>query len=211
MAIDYTKRPTPKPAEQQPGINYSKRRDRDPAPPPPNPAHPSPTLPKIVRHRAAPVDTAHPNRAPKPAARPEPPAASPPSGARSRTDVRPPVTPGLVSAAEHLTMVNLEWQQVADQVAAAASDIARHFVGAHRDITATLRQLADAKEQLSQAFHGRFGESAYGSSYGATPASPQAWVSEAHDVISRLRTAGVPWTDKARKQLRQDFQQQVWG
>lgn len=203
MAIDYTKRPTAKPAEQQPGVNYTKR--RDPAPPPADRT----AAPRIARRPSAAPNTAHPNRPATPAARPPAPAASAPSGVQSRPAARPPATPGLVSAAQHLTQINRDWQQVADQVAAAANDIAGHFVGAHRDLTAALRQLAGTKEQLSQAFHDRFGESAYGSSSGASPAGPDAWIASAQDAISRVRTANVPWTDKARKQLRQDFQQLV--
>jgi hypothetical protein len=69
-----------------------------------------------------------------------------------------------------------------------------------------LGDLEGAKLMLQRAYADRFGDSVHG--YGGNALQPQQWINQAGAVIERLQKAPVPWTDKSRKQLRQELTQQ---
>lgn len=99
-----------------------------------------------------------------------------------------------------------QWRNNASHVGNAATEIATQFIGAHSDLGRTLADLEAAKQAIHRAYTDRFGDSVHG--YGGNAVRPQQWLAGAASVVGKLQSAPVPWTDKGRRQLRQELTQE---
>ncbi|MCP9273939.1 FtsK/SpoIIIE domain-containing protein [Mycolicibacterium arenosum] len=102
-----------------------------------------------------------------------------------------------------------QWNDIARTVGVAAQEISNRFIAAHGDLGETLNDLSRAQNDLKAAYEKRFSGTQYFSTSGGGTTVPSDWVRVARTTTERLRSAPVPWTDKGRRQLQQEFTQKV--
>ncbi len=127
--------------------------------------------------------------------------------ARPRPDRTSAAIPALQASASQLAPLAREWQHAVDEVVAAAKRIVEDFQASHADLTQWLQVLQTRRSELDRAFQDRYGQSTYGS--GGAVMGHEAWDHAAHALVTRLRTESEPWTDKRRRELRIELEQQT--
>lgn len=187
--------PNPAPTPIPQPIDYSRQPTRNSTSAPAAQA-PAPVAAPSTRRAPSPTPPAPTGRSDKAAA------------SSRRAAAAPAAPPALQAAAEQVKPLIDEWRRIAHYVGEAAAAMLCDFAANNADLTQALRDLAAARDAVTETFHGKFGQQAP-SGYGGTAFIWSDWCKAAHRVNNDLIQARPPWTEANRKQWTARWNTQV--